>query len=253
MIRKLVFLVLAILSTLSVQAADSGPQYVQIGAIEVHPGAQPVYNAFIKKYIAASKKINSKTYFYTSTYDFGNPAMYTFALPHASFASMEPDFRNVLVEAFGKVEADKILKTIEGKVKSVNWAVWVQRKDLSPDQPDTSQSTVYLQGFASIKPRRAAQYEGFLKKLVEATNAVAPDEDYMMYSPSFGAPNTYVVGVSINGYADLDQPSENLLARLEKHFGKREAGKIWDRGAEVTEDLGWYIVRNRPDLSYTPE
>lgn len=250
---KLLFIMLAVLCAIGARAEDSERMIVRAVVHEIQPGAQQAYEAVVKKYVSASNKLDTKNYFYATTQDLGNPNVYVYTALFPSFAAMELDPVDPIAKAYGTTEAARISKGIEGKMTSESVGTWVRRLDLSPKQPDNQPAASFIFTLSvGIRPDGIAQYEEALKKVAEATNAVAPELSYSAWSPAIGSTNAYVFRRTLQSYADLDNANSPVPVRLEKHFGKREAEKIMKTLNSVVVSVSSTLSRPRPELSYLP-
>ncbi len=251
-------ILVAVAATLFVACAgaEDAPanRIVRVFQADVEPNSQAAYEAVIKRFAAAHKQLGTKFYFQASTEEFGSPTTYTFARFFPNFAAMDEPPRNVLVEAFGQAEADKILATIAGKVRSQSNAFWVERLDLSTASPDPSSAPPLLVNwlFVTVKPYKNADYEQYLMKVKEATQKVAPTAGYTAYSPGANAGNVYAFAVPAASWAALDAQQPSVPERLTQAFGAAEAKRLLDMRATLVAAQSDVTARPRPDLSNMP-
>lgn len=248
----------AVAATLFVACAgaeDAQPpmRVVRVFQADVEPNTQAAYEAVVKRFVAAHKQLDTKFHFTVSTEEFGSPTTYTFARFFPSFAAMDEPQRNVLVEAFGQQEADKILAPIAGKVRSQSSAFWVERLDLSPASSSEATPPQFIGWLAvTVKPYKNAEYEQYLMKVKEATEKVAPNAAYTVYSPGSNAGNVYGFANPLANWAAMDTQNPTVPERLTQAFGAAEAKRILDARAGLIESQRNWTSRSRPDLSNMP-
>ena len=235
-------------------AAQDGPQYVRVFQAYVEPNSQQAYEAVVKKFMDAHKALDTKRYLFVTTEEMGNPTLYTFARVFPSFAAMNEEPLDALVQHLGQEAADEAFASIAGKVRKQRTMMYVQRPDLSPagagPTPGNPPALVnWLQ--VKIKPYGNAAYEAYLLKVKEATEKVTPEFPFSVFAPGPGADNTYGFANPIASWESMDEGGgASVPERLVQAFGQEEAAKLLTQRALVVESQSTSMVRPRPDLSY---
>lgn len=252
--RLLVTTVAAMLVALSASAQDA-PQFVRVFEAQLQPNTQQTYEAVLRRFAEAHKKLDTKRYYFVSTNEIGSPTTYTFGRVFSSMSAMNEPPRNVIVEAFGEEEAAQIVASLDGRVISQRSMLYTIRPDLSPAPPDDPTPPALINWLqVKIKPYGNAAYEAYLAKVAEATEKVAPQFPYTVFAPGAGADNTYGFANPIATWEALDEGAgPTVPQRLVEAFGERQAQALLEGRAAVVESQSVVWVRPRPDLSYQPD
>jgi len=241
------------LSTLAEESAPTEvarPYLVSVLTIEVKPGTQSLFENFVGKYKAAADKVKGVPSWFASSPGIGSNTTYTFAQPFGSFAELFQD-RNILTEVYDEAEIADIMGMARASMVKSSSAVYMHRGDLSRSFPASDKPpviTLFI-GFR-VREGKSAAFENYVKKIVEATDKVAPDLHWESYAGVFAADLDYGVRVPMWNAAELDTVPMGIQERLVKAFGKREGDRIYDAGQATIADQQNGISRVRTDLSH---
>ncbi len=230
-------------------AEEAGPRGFSVLNVEVKQGGALAFEQAARRFKAASDKLNTPTYFASSP-GIGQDRMYTFANPFNSFTELSEQ-RNVLVEAFGEEEAQKVFAMLQESVESVESFIAIPRPDMSiygPDRETPPEITLVIT--LTAKAGMIDEFEDYSDKIIESTKAVAPDLYWNMYQFGLGgAARTYSVRIN-QDWADMDRPSKSIRERLVEHYGKRQGERIFAEGQASIESVSTAVRRIRADLSH---
>jgi len=231
-------------------AEETGPQRVSVITIEVKPGTQGVFETFVKKFKAAADSVENAPNWFASSPGIGSNTTYTFAQPFVSYAELFQD-RNILAEVYEPAEIEEIMAMARSSMLSSDSAVYVHRPDLSRSFPETDKPpvvTLFI-GF-QIHEGKSGQFENFLRRVVEATDKVAPDLHWESYMGAIAADLDYGVRIPMWDAADLDVQPMGVKERLVEAFGKREGERLFESGQAAIDHVQDGVSRMRPDLSH---
>jgi len=234
-------------------AEDSPPQRFSVLAIEVNPGTAPMFEEFIRKYVEAAGKVENSPFWFADGPGIGPANTYSFARPFGSFGDLESEY-NPLLKAFDQDEVTRLLGLAQQSIASSESAIYVARPTLSrPFPPQDKPPVATLSIRLTVAQGMNEQFEEYVQKVVEATDKVAKDVHWTMYSGGIGAPaNVYGVRIPMWSWAELDTSSMPIPERLVQAFGKREGEKIWESGQDAITNIETQLSRFRVELSHLP-
>ena len=229
-------------------AEEAAPIGLVITIYDVAPGKEAGFEEVSAKFKAAADKIGSQAYFAYSP-GIGNPGQYAFASPFNSFGDLA-DNNSPLAAVYEGEELASIGAAYQDAVTKVDSYVIIPRPDLSIPSPEMkAPPEVLLLISVTIKAGKSEEYVEFLKSLVEASKAIAPDMYWNTFQPGFGSGPVWRFGIAMN-WADLDQPGKPIPQRLIEHFGKRSGEKIMAISTDAVESVEYIVSRFRPDLTH---
>ena len=249
---------LAMSSTIEAQTAP--PQKYDVITVEVKPGANAQFEEFVHKLRDAVEKNKGSERWLASQSMSGNP-VYTFSRPFATWAGeFGQAASDPLVKAYGDQEAARLLGLLAASAANESTAFYVARPDLSRPRPATAGAPAatpaaveYLD--LNVKLGKEQQFEGYVKKLVEATNKTAPNAYWEMRQRQFGPGNAalYRVVLTYATWADLDRPPEkSLQQRLTEQFGAAEGERLQALATDALQGMNSRLNRVRNDLARPP-
>lgn len=144
---------------------------------------------------------------------------------------------------------------LEAAVESITTTVYVARPDLSrpaPESDTTPVAVLYID--LNVRLGMERQFEDYAKKVIEATNAVAPNAYWQMRQRMFGPGNAagYRVVVTFQQWADLDVEPKPIPQRMVEHFGADEAARLEESGLASIQGINERLNRVRSDLARPP-
>lgn len=236
-----------------VQAGEAQPALVSLTQINVAPGGQAAFEAYLRKAIEANDQVGSNFYWTATQTAIGDTTAYSIIRQVNSFAELAPPAQNALIEALGQEEAAKLLEAVAPSVATVNTGVWAHRPDLSRspaarDTPATLLQTIIL----TTKPGTTREFEEYIAKVGEASRQLDSPLYWDFYAPAIGAGTDYGVAIPRWSYAELDTPPTPIPDLLEEAFGRREATRLLEIGSETILQIETSLSAIRPDLSRQP-
>jgi hypothetical protein len=244
-----------------VRAQTAPPQKYDVITVEVKPGANAQFEEFVHKLRDAVEKNKGPEHWLASQSMSGNP-VYTFSRPFGTWAGefgQAPS--DPLVKAYGEQEAARLAGLLAASVASESTAIYVARPDLSRPRPPAAAGAPAATPVAvefldlNVKLGKEQQFEGYVKKLIEATNKAAPNAYWEMRQRQFGPGNAagYRVVLTFAAWADLDKPPEkSLLQRLTEQFGAAEGERLQGLAMDALQGENSRLNRVRSDLARPP-
>lgn len=236
-------------------SAQEAPAKYSTVVIEVKPGMNGPLEELLRKFRDAAEQTNGPQRWLASQSMSGNP-VYTINIPFGTWAEFGPaDDTNPLVAAYGQEEATRLLGALQTSVASNVTTIYVARPDLSRPPPE-GQGTPVAVLFIDLTVRLGMeqQFEEYVGKIIEATNATAPNAHWLMRQRMFGPGNApgYRVVVTFQQWADLDAPEKPLPQRLREHFGAEEGARLETLGTAAVQGVNERLNRVRSDLARPP-
>jgi hypothetical protein len=104
-----------------------------------------------------------------------------------------------------------------------------------------------------LKMGSEQEFRGAMKKVHEAIGKAGLDWHYGWYELVDGGEHpTFVLAISMQGWADLGPGDTPFPAMLAKAYGEYEAGEILRSIDHATKSARSEVIKFRPDLSYMP-
>jgi hypothetical protein len=242
-------------AVLSTAVAQDAPQKYSTLTIEVKPGMNAQFEEFISKYKAAAEQTNSPYRWTVAQSVSGNP-VYSFTRPFQSFAALS-DARPDLNKAFGAAEGARLLGLLQASVEGESSAIYVARPDLSRPRPEpgiqgTPEAVLFVD--ITVKSGKEEAFEGYAKKIVEASNAKATDQYWQIRQRMFGPGQlpVYRVVVVFAKWTELDRPGMPMSERLKQQFGAAEAERLEAIANDSIQGVNERLNRVRADLARPP-
>ena len=116
------------------EEAQAKPRIVETLVVNVKPGMDPQYEAYVKKAIAAYKETGSpQRWTAYRRYAGGDAYDYVFVWVHSKWAELDELLGggSALVEVYGKEEAAKIVKSGRDAIRRVTRFIDLERPDMS--------------------------------------------------------------------------------------------------------------------------
>jgi hypothetical protein len=226
-------------------------------AIEVKPGMQRQFEEFIHKFRDAVEKNRGPQRWLANAAVSGSP-VYTFTREFGTWTEFGQDAPEPLVAAYGEQEAGRLLGLLQSSVACESTTIYVARPDLSRPAPANAASTAtpvavrYID--VNVKLGKEQQFESYMKKVIEATNATAPNAFFQTRQRMFGPGNSsgYRVDVEFQKWSDLDTPDKPPPQRLTEHFGAAEGERLEALGNDSITGFSRRLNRVRADLGRPP-
>jgi hypothetical protein len=180
--------------------------------------------------------------------------VYTFTRPFQTFAAFGeagPD----LAKAFGAAESGRLLGLLQASVTSESSSIYVYRPDLSRPWPTLEtppEAVLFLD--ITVRGGKEEEFEGYVKKLMEAVNAKSPDQQWQMRQRLFGPGNApvYRVVVVFPKWTALDRPPMPQPELLRQQFGAAEATRLEAIATDSIQGVNERLNRVRNDLARPP-
>jgi hypothetical protein len=240
-------------------SAQNAPEKYRVLTVEVKPGMDAQFEEFIHKFRDAVEKNKGPQHWLASSSMSGN-AVYFFTVPFATWAGeFGQNAPNPLIAAYGEQEAAKVLGLLAASTESETTAIYAARPDLSRPRPQatsgqaaTPVAVEYVD--LNVKIGKEQEFEGYVKKLIEATNKAEPTAYWQMRQRAFGPGNTpsYRAVVQFLTWADLDKQGKSLQQRLTEAFGAAEGEKIQGLASDALQGVNQRLARVRIDLERPP-
>ena len=238
--------------------AQPAPAKYSVLTIEVKPGMNGQFEEFIHKFRDAVEKNKGPQRWRANASVSGNQ-VYNFTREFGTWTEFGQDAPEPLVAAYGEQEAGRLLGLLQTSVASTTTAIYVARPDLSRPRPANAANAaaaavavLYID--LNVKLGKEQQFEDNTKKLIEATNATAPNDFWEMRQRMFGPGNGagYRVVVVFQKWSDLDAPDKPLRQRLTEHFGTAEGERLDALGTDSLQGINQRLNRVRADLGRPP-
>jgi hypothetical protein len=237
-------------------SAQEPPEKFSSVTIEVRPGMNGQFEEVVRKFRDAAEQTNGPQRWLASQSMSGNP-IYTINVPFATWAEFgpPPSSGDPLVAAYGQEEAGRILGLLRDAEASNSTTIYVARADLSrppPDSDATPVAVLYID--LNVRLGMEQQFEDYVKKIIEATNATAPNASWQMRERLYGPGNAagYRVVVTFQQWADLDVQAKPIPQRLQEHFGAEEGARVTEAGLAAIQGINERVNRVRSDLARPP-
>jgi hypothetical protein len=227
------------------------PQLLSILTIDVKPGANAQFEEFIAKYREAAERTGSALRWLAASSETGS-SRYSFARPFGSFSALADEGPD-LMKVYGPDEARRLMGVFQAAVSGMATAIYTARPDLSRPGPQSQTAPVAVLFIdVTVRPNREADFEDLAKKVVEASDATAPEAHWNMFAPLFGGGSTYRVVVDVPSWNFLDKPPKPIEQRLREHFGEGEAQRLNELMTAVVDHVDQSLNRVRPELARPP-
>jgi len=220
--------------------------------VVVKSGANARFEEFIGKVKEAVEKTDSSDRWYASQNVVGDGNSYIFVTPFSSW-ELFANPQDVLGDAYSDREVKRVLGLLESSVESMSTAVYTVNQDLSRPAPESDQPNVaVLQYHVTLNSGMDQQFNEFVSKLKEATDAVAQDQYWVTLSPGIGASGPVFV-IFAKSWSQFDTESSPVPQRLTEHFGEEEATRLLEMWPSIINSGSSTMNRPRPDLANPPE
>lgn len=233
--------------------AQEAPQMFSSLSVEIKPGTAPQFEEFLSKFKAAAEQTDSPLRWTAAQSVSGSP-IYTFTRPFQSFAAFGDAFPD-LAKAYGAEEGARLMGLLQSSAVSESSSIYMLRQDLSRPWPQLQGSPAAVLFIdIEVRPGKELVFEDYAKKLVEATNATAPNEHWQMRQRMFGEGGSamYRVVVVFPEWANLDMQPAPIQERISEHFGATEAYRLEAGMTDAIEGVTQRLNRARPDLARPP-
>jgi len=243
-----------------IRAQTAAPQKYDVITVEVKPGANAQFEEFVRKLRDAVEKNKGSERWLASQSMSGNP-VYTFTRPFGTWAGeFGQAASDPLIKAYGEQEAARLAGLLAASVANESTAFYVARPDLSRPRPPAAAGAAAATPVAveyldlNVKLGKEQQFEGYVKKLIEATNKTAPSAFWEMRQRQFGPGNAagYRVVLTFATWADLDTPAKPLQQRLTEQFGAAEGERLQGLATDALQGMNSRLNRVRIDLERPP-
>ncbi len=234
--------------------AEEAPlQHISVTAVDVNPGGQAAFEAFLSKYKAAVEKVGGDDTWAVSTNALGPPRSYTISAQMPSFAGLAtpPNPLGVITEAFGEEEAQAAVASLQVAVAGTRGRAWRALPALSVPGDNTNPPVGFIVLFIDVAGGAFEDFMEYSGKIAEAARKVG-DRNYVSFAGLAGAPSDILVTVPIWSWEDLDTPVQPIPALLNQAFGESEGGRIYEKGVASVANIESTMLRTRPDLSRPP-
>ncbi|MDH3641132.1 MAG: hypothetical protein OES38_03495 [Gammaproteobacteria bacterium] len=234
--------------------AEEAPlQHLSVTAIDVNPGGQAAFEAFLSKYKAAVDKVGGDATWGVSTNALGPARSYTISAQMPGFAGLAtpPDPFGVITEAFGEEEAQAAAASLQGAVAGTHGRAWRALPALSVPGDNTNPPVGFTVLFIDVAGGEFDDFMEYSGKIAEAARQVG-DRNYVSFAGMAGAPSDILVTLPILSWEQLDTPPPPIPALLNQAFGEREGARIYEKGVGSIANIESTMLRTRPDLSRPP-
>jgi hypothetical protein len=235
--------------------AQDAPELSSVLTVEVKPGTNGQFEEFVTKFRDAAEETNSSLRWRAVSAESGSDA-YVFTRPFGSFAALE-DAGPDLTEVYGAEEAQRLLGLLAASAASMSTTIYADRPDLSRPWPaleGTPAAVLYID--LNVRVGMEAAFEDYVHKVVEATDATAPEAFWLMRQRVFGpgtANGAYRVAVVFPEWSDLDAQEKPIPQRMREHFGAEEGDRLEATVPEFLVNIRETLHRVRTDLAREPE
>lgn len=242
------FLSLACIALLFLSGTASAQLGFSTTRVEVKPGANIQFENFIMQFKAAAEEINWPYGWNASQVAVGNTNQYLFVAPFDSHEQLSTPVTAVLGQAHSPSEVAEILQDLRDSTSSLVTGTYYARDDLSnpPSSPPANQELI-LTVQVNAKAGMQMQFEEWVKRVVDGSEGVT----WNAFAKGFGVGPGYVFRSGLT-WAALDQPAPSPQQRVMDAFGPVAGNAIINLGAASMESNITQLLRQRPDLSYSP-
>ena len=250
---RLSCLTLCLVGVTSAGLAQNPPGRWHVLTVDVRPGMNGQFVEFMTAFKEAADEIDYPMYWLTSQSAVGGTNNYTFHryLP-TGWNELEVSPGGVLGQVHNDREVERLLGLYNASAAHASSAGYNDRPDLSREGPEPTVVDAVTYIDVTVHQGMNQQFEEYVRQIITATDAVAPDIHWTMRSPSHGADNAYRVVIAYEDWADIDAPGTPVPQRLIDHFGAARGAKIWAEGQEAIERIDTSLRRTHPDLTRWP-
>ncbi len=247
------FVFVCFAATLVWAQAPTQPGYVHVYMAKVKPDKVATYEKLAQKWADAFRKEGGETWI-TIQQQMGDSNTIAFVSFRKSWADLDklPNEMEVLAKAYGKQEAENILKT--GSECELSSRIYFRkmRPDLSlrADQNDLARARLTRSTYVTIRPGRGLDFEYALKKVIEAHQKLDTKAHFTVSQTLSGGPPGYVITTTAGAFGDFDYDAGNVI---EKAFGTEEFNRFRTTIAEAVDHSENIVWRIRPELSAPPQ
>lgn len=253
-VRSVSLVLVPILGLSSLVAAQSQPsEFLYMTTVTVKPSAVGEYEDYVKKIIAGANKIGAAEIILGFNLTLGGPGnTYVFALPFNKWGEVDGWIgpTQILVKAYGEVEAAKIMKAGRTAVEKSESSAYRLQADLSTKLRAFDPSLHSLINYVrtEVEPEMASAYELYLAKL-KAAQEQAPNAPTSIRRVSVhGTSSVYVSAQLYSKNSERDNwPNPGELLR--KTYGEAEGHHLIETSARCIRNREIWVLAYRPDLS----
>jgi len=248
-VLKVLLVVICSTSGVAYSEENTAPKMFYIDVFQIAPGTEGAFEEASAKFKAAAGQVEGFPAYGVFSNAIGNSGQYSFGSGFGSFGELAIQ-RQLFAEVYKPEEVERLVGLIQKSVVSSNSFIVVQRIDLSNPAPDSDTlPEVVLAISIDVDRNKTAQFEDYLRSVVEATKATDPGTTWSTYQPGLGARGIWGVRVGMK-WKDLDSQPKPILQRLIEHFGNRKGEKIFASGQDAINNIESNVERVRVDLSH---
>jgi hypothetical protein len=217
---------------------------MSVTMVQIKPELLPEWQEFEKsEAIPALQKAGVKQVTVFATV-YGQAFEYGILRPITNFA--ERDGESPFVKALGQEGARSLSQKARRFIAGERSYVALLRTDLSyHPEPDAALPVVVVLNY-SIAPGRAADFENYIRTDLTAAHKQVGTAGFTVYQGIFGGDgNTFIVGVLLHNFAELDKGPAVLRA-----YGPARADAIQQKLAGIVAHLERTVVREVPELGF---
>jgi hypothetical protein len=120
------------------------------------------------------------------------------------------------------------------------------------DEPGAEKPEMYCVIKDIVKPALTEQYEAAIKKMISEYKAYQIDPEKVHWKAVSGPEIGYVYVMPMENWASMDTMWANWMETVEI-IGEERFTEMMAPATEATEEVQWFHVLRRADLSYVPE
>ncbi|MBI2956545.1 MAG: hypothetical protein HYY26_04440 [Acidobacteria bacterium] len=227
------------------QMAEEG-NVARVTFVKVKPGMAAQFEEAVKKHVELHRA-KKDTWGYAAWQVISGPnnGDYGFGV----FGRRWADFDNPPVPT--AEEMADILANIAPYVESATPTFWLNLAKVSRPAPAPGEMEEVI--WFRVRPGKSSDFEYAIGKFHEAiakTNWPVHYEWWVLVNG--GEQPTFVLTLPRANFASFAQPEKPFRKMLEEAFGATEAQKLYEGFAETLKGQSSEIIRNRPELGYSP-
>ncbi len=250
---SLAILVVSTANPAAMAAETPNRELVRVISLEIEPGKQQVFEAFVAQVRAAYVLEGGGNAWQMASTAIGENIIYTAAFAFSDWADLAPPARNVMLDAYGAEAAATALAGFDAAVVAQDSAVYRYLPAYSRELPlDSAAPELQANVIIELRPSKVDAYLSALELVREARIRAGSPAFWGVYAGSLGASNRLVISYRITDWSTLNDPPGPLRGQLVAAFGEVQAEKTMAAMEAAEVRVETRLMQIRPELSYAP-
>ena len=231
--------------------AQSPQEFLHVYTIDVKPGANAQFEAYIQKILEAADNVGAQQTWVASQVAYGSSLnRYLFASQMENWDALDgwTAVPKLLEQAYGKEEGAKILNQGRATIANLDSQISRLLPELSYNNDGAASAPMYRVRVARVRRDMQDEYRGFVRRVNEARAKAGDTRKVVRRNVVMGDSPVYVSARPFSKFSELGG-GEGLWELLEKAHGAAETRRLRDALQKSVVEGENYVLVVRPDLS----